>query len=65
MKAGGGLSLGGAVFLIFLVLKLLAVQPVAAWSWWWVTSPIWISWGVVIGFLLGVAIVASVAKDYK
>ena len=38
--------------IVFLVLKLCGV---ITWSWWWVFSPIWISWGVAI---LIVAIVA-------
>jgi hypothetical protein len=29
------------MFLIFLALKLAGVGVVAAWSWWWVTAPIW------------------------
>lgn len=28
------------MFLVFLVLKLCGV---IAWSWWWVTSPLWIN----------------------
>jgi hypothetical protein len=39
VKAGGGLF--GTVFLVLLVLKLVGVPPVAAWSWWRVTSPLW------------------------
>lgn len=35
-----GLSLPGAVFIVFLVLKLTNVID---WSWWWVTAPLWIS----------------------
>lgn len=30
-----------SVFLIFLALKLAGVGVVTAWSWWWVTAPIW------------------------
>ena len=48
-STSNGIGLGGVVFIIFLVLKLLEVAPVAAWSWWWVTSPIWISFAIVIG----------------
>jgi hypothetical protein len=33
------------LFLIFLVLKLTGFID---WSWWWVTSPIWISAGIVL-----------------
>lgn len=37
-RASGGIGLGGAVFLVFLVLKLTGV---IGWSWWWVTVPLW------------------------
>lgn len=37
-STSGGIGLGGAVFLVFLVLKLTGHID---WSWWWVTSPIW------------------------
>lgn len=39
-----GIGLGGAVFLVFLVLKLLGK---ITWSWWWVTAPLWIGWGLI------------------
>ena len=29
----------GALFIVFLILKLTGV---IAWSWWWITSPLWI-----------------------
>jgi hypothetical protein len=29
---------GGAVFIVFLVLKLCEVIN---WSWWWITAPLW------------------------
>ena len=41
----GGLSLATILFLIFLVLKLTNYID---WSWWWVTSPLWISLVLVI-----------------
>jgi hypothetical protein len=34
-----GLGFGTVLFLIFLTLKL---TNYITWSWWWVTSPIWI-----------------------
>jgi hypothetical protein len=49
-----GLGLGTLLFLIFLTLKLAEVGQVANWSWWWVTSPLWIP------LLLGVAILGIV-----
>ena len=34
-----GIGLGGVLFVVFLVLKLTGHID---WSWWWVTSPLWI-----------------------
>lgn len=45
----GSTNLAVVVFIIFLILKLTGV---IAWSWWWVTSPLW------IGFLLGIVLLA-------
>ncbi len=43
------------LFLIFLILKLTGIID---WSWWWVTSPLWIP--LVFGILvLGVALLAA------
>jgi len=47
--SGGGIGLIGAVFLVFLVFKLAGV---IAWSWWWVTAPIWGPFALVFGVLL-------------
>jgi hypothetical protein len=50
MNKGSRYSLGFIVFVVFLILKLCHLID---WSWWWVTSPLWISWvlvGVVFGF---------------
>lgn len=49
----GGLGLGTVLFLIFLVLKLCNV---ITWSWWWVTSPFWISAILYVLILVGLFI---------
>lgn len=54
MKNNNGIGFGSILFIVFLVLKLCNVIN---WSWWWVTAPLWIPFGVVlivmvIGFLL-------------
>ena len=36
-----GISFAGLLFLVFLVLKLTGA---IAWSWWWVTAPLWAPW---------------------
>ena len=52
-NASGGLGLGTVLFLIFLVLKLCNVID---WSWWWVTSPLWISFILYVLIIVGVFI---------
>lgn len=46
----GGIGLPGALALIFVVLKLTGTSVIATWSWWWVLSPIWITW--IVAFLI-------------
>ena len=55
--AGSSITITGLIFIVFLVLKLAGIGTVANWSWWWVTSPLWIGFaisilGVVIYFIL-------------
>jgi hypothetical protein len=59
-----GLGLGTILFLIFLTLKLAEVGPVAQWSWWWVTSPLWIPLTLVgiIAMVIGIITIISHKK---
>lgn len=41
-------NLTTGLFLLFLGLKLAGIGQVADWSWWWVFSPIWIVFLVII-----------------
>jgi len=51
-ETNNGIGLGMILFLIFMTLKLTGN---IAWSWWWVTSPLWIPVLLVIGVIaLGV-----------
>lgn len=45
---GGGITFGGMLCIVFIVLKLCGVIN---WSWVWVLSPLW------IGFILAVIII--------
>ena len=61
----GGLGIGTVLFLIFLTLKLAEVGPVAKWSWWWVTSPLWIPLalvGVVAAIAVGIIVITHKLK---
>jgi small Trp-rich protein len=42
------IGLPGLIFIVFLILKLAEIGPVAHWSWWWVTSPLWIVGGIAL-----------------
>jgi hypothetical protein len=54
-----GLGLGGVLFVVFLVLKLTGHID---WSWWWVTSPLWIG---VAFLLLLIVILTLIGKTLK
>lgn len=44
-----GLSLPVIVFVVFLTLRLAGV---ISWSWWWVTSPLWIVAGIIVALTI-------------
>ena len=44
----GGIGCFSTVGIVFVVLKLLGVPPVSAWSWIWVLCPFWIGFATVI-----------------
>lgn len=49
----GGLGFSTVLFLIFLVLKLVGVIN---WSWWWITSPLWINLGLGLLIFIGLLV---------
>ena len=57
----GGISFSGALFLVFLILKL---TDNIDWSWWWVFSPIWISVGLFV-FGMGLGLLWIYIKEKK
>jgi len=61
-KSSVSLNLGTILFLIFLTLKLAGLGVVATWSWWWVCSPLWISFAITL-FIIGIASVVLMVKD--
>lgn len=50
------IGLMGALFLVFTTLKLMGT---ITWSWWWVTSPLWLPLGIFGGIFLSVALVTG------
>ena len=56
-SSSSGIGLGGVLFCIFLVLKLLGKID---WSWWWVTSPLWIPVCIILAVFLVVLVVVAI-----
>jgi len=54
-SASGGLGFSGALFLVFLVLKLLGK---ITWSWLWVSAPLWGGVALFLAIMLGVVVFA-------
>lgn len=54
--ASGGIGFAGLLTIAFIVLKL---THVIAWSWWWVLSPLWISFAIVVAIFLVIGIFAA------
>lgn len=54
-SASSGIGFVGLLTIVFIVLKLVGV---IGWSWWWVLSPVWITFaaGIVIG-VVGLVII--------
>lgn len=62
-STSSGIGLGTVLFIVFLVLKLTGTIN---WSWWWVTSPLWIPLalgGVIIGIIGVIAIIIERFKS--
>ena len=57
-----GLSLTMVLFIVFLVLKLTNNID---WSWWWVTSPLWIGLAIVIAVLLVIGLITVISKLFN
>jgi hypothetical protein len=47
-NTSSGIGLGSVLFIVFLVLKLTGTID---WSWWWVTSPLWIPLAIAAAVL--------------
>ena len=47
------IGFSGILFIVFLILKL---TNVIAWSWWWVTAPLWIPIAITIVIFIFIVI---------
>jgi hypothetical protein len=60
-STSSGIVFVGLLTIVFITLKLTGY---ITWSWWWVLSPIWISW-IFIFLILIIVIVWAVMQDKK
>ena len=60
--ANSGVGFTGILTSIFIALKLTKYID---WSWWWVFSPIWIPWVMIVGFVLFGAMVIGLNEIFK
>lgn len=61
-SSSGGIGFVGLLTIVFITLKLLGY---ISWSWWWVLSPIWISFGVVVGIFGFMFLVVFLIEVFK
>lgn len=62
MESQNQISLCTVLFLVFLVLKL---TKLISWSWWWVTAPLWVPFGIYAGIFMISMIVLVLLQIYK
>ena len=58
-KTANGIGLGTLIFLVFLTLKLAGIGEVAKWSWWWVTSPLWLPALIILGIVFFIILIKA------
>ena len=55
-SSSSGVGFTGLLTIIFIILKLIGK---ISWSWWWVLSPLWITFGIVLVICHAVVIMAQ------
>ncbi|WP_290457637.1 hypothetical protein [Faecalibaculum rodentium] len=53
VETSGGIGFTGLLTIAFIVLKLTGI---ITWSWWWVLSPLWVSWLLALIVLVVICI---------
>lgn len=56
-----GIGLDIILFVVFLILKLTGHID---WSWWWVTSPLWIPITIVFAFIMLGTIITAIIEIF-
>lgn len=62
--SSGGIGILGIIQVVFIILKLLGIAPVATWAWSVVLIPLWIELGLIALILIISAIFIGITKKY-
>lgn len=55
----GGIGFTGLLTIVFIILKLVGTID---WSWWWVLSPLWITFALGMLIFISIVIVIGIMK---
>ena len=55
----GGIGFTGLLTIVFIILKLIGKID---WSWWWVLSPLWITFALGMLIFISIVIVIGIMK---
>lgn len=61
-SSSSGIGAIGLLGVIFVCAKVFGIEPVAQWSWWWVTAPFWGGFALfflIFGGILALAVWAA------
>lgn len=61
-SSSSGIGFFGLLAIVFITLKLIGIQPVTSWSWWWVLSPIWVALAIFLVALIIISVVYYFVK---
>ena len=61
-NTSSGMGIGMVLFIVFLVLKLTGTIN---WSWWWVTSPLWIPFAAAIAIIGIAGVIAIIIEKFS
>lgn len=60
--SSSGIGVTGLLLVAFIILKIVGVEPIAHWSWWWVVSPVWIPLAIAAAFILVGLLIKAVTR---
>lgn len=62
--SSGGIGILTVIQVVFIILKLLGIAPVASWAWTVVLIPLWINLGLIAVILIISVIYLIITKKY-